>query len=74
MPIKHKKVKEVEAGVWQLDNGQYIVDFRPNGSLKRFRKVQATKAEDRRYKAWVTAQHINNPEWTPKVLKKMTGG
>lgn len=70
MPIKHKKIKEVESGIWQLDNGGYLVDFRPNGNAKRFRKIQDTKADARRYKAWVISQYINNPEWTPKTLKK----
>jgi integrase len=70
MPYKVKKVKKVEAGIWLLDTGEYLVDFRPNGSGQRFRKIQDTKADARQYKSWATTQLGENPEWKPKKRSK----
>ncbi len=70
MPFKNTKLKEVEAGIWTLENGQYLVDFRPNGSNRRFRKIHNTKAEARQFKSWVVSNHARNPDWTPKKRKQ----
>lgn len=70
MPIKHQKVKEVEAGIWLLESDEYLVDFRPNGSGRRFRKVRTTKADARQFKAWVITNHGKDPEWKPKPKSK----
>lgn len=66
MPYKVKKTKKIEAGIWLLDSGDYLVDFRPNGSHQRFRKTQSTKADARHYKSWATTQVAQNPDWKPK--------
>ncbi len=71
MPYKYQKIREIEPGIWLLEDGQYLLDISmPGNKDERIRKKHKTQSDAKHHKAWAISQKAQNPDWKPKIRKQ----
>lgn len=66
-----RKAEQKEPGIWKLEDGRWLLDFRPGGrDTKKIRKIADTLGEVRREKQKVTARYQNGENLRPTKDKR----